>query len=92
MDNQGVINNNMNIDKQRDIAQELSSKLWTMCNQLRGTMEAYEFKNYILGLIFYKFLSDKTEKYMNDALKSDGVTYQEAWEDEEYRQDLIDES
>ena len=32
MDNQGVINNNMNIDKQRDIAQELSSKLWTMCN------------------------------------------------------------
>ena len=92
MDNQGVINSNMNIDKQRDIAQELSSKLWTMCNQLRGTMEAYEFKNYILGLIFYKFLSDKTEKYMNDALKSDGVTYQEAWEDEEYRQDLIDES
>lgn len=29
-----------------------------------GCMEAYEFKNYILGMIFYYYLSDRTEKYM----------------------------
>lgn len=81
-----------NITLQQDIAKELSNKLWKMANELRGTMEAYEFKSYILGLIFYKFLSDRTEKYMNDALKLDGITYQEAWEDEELRVELIDES
>lgn len=82
----------MNIKEQQALANELSSKLWKMANELRGTMEAYEFKSYILGLIFYKFLSDKTEDEMNEALKNDGITYQEAWEDEEIREDLIQES
>lgn len=84
--------NNMNIQEQQALAQELSSKLWKMANELRGTMEAYEFKSYILGLIFYKFLSDKTEKFMENLLRNDNTTYEEAWEDEEFRQDLIDES
>mgnify|MGYP003226149693 FL=1 len=84
--------NNMNIQEQQALAQELSSKLWKMANELRGTMEAYEFKSYILGLIFYKFLSDKTEKFMENLLRNDDITYEEAWEDEEFRQDLIDES
>ena len=84
--------NNMNIQEQQALAQELSSKLWKMANELRGTMEAYEFKSYILGLIFYKFLSDKTEKFMENLLRNDNTTYEEAWEDEEFRQDLIEES
>ena len=45
---------------------ELCNKLWAMANALRGNMEAYEFKNYILGMIFYYYLSDKTEKYMEN--------------------------
>lgn len=36
---------------------ELCYKLWAMANALRGNMEAYEFKNYILGMIFYYYLS-----------------------------------
>ena len=43
---------------------ELCNKLWSMANALRGNMEAYEFKNYILGMIFYYYLSDRTEKYI----------------------------
>ena len=39
---------------------ELCNKLWAMANALRGNMEAYEFKNYILGMIFYYYLSDRT--------------------------------
>lgn len=50
---------------------ELCNKLWAMANALRGNMEAYEFKNYILGMIFYYYLSDRTEKYMTNLLKDD---------------------
>ena len=44
------------INEQKKLASELGGKLWAIANDLRGTMEAYEFKNYILGLIFYKHL------------------------------------
>ncbi len=64
---------------------ELCNKLWAMANALRGNMEAYEFKNYILGMIFYYYLSDKTEKYMVNLLKDDGISYEEAWADPEYK-------
>ena len=59
---------------------ELCNKLWAMANALRGNMEAYEFKNYILGMIFYYYLSDRTEKYMANLLKDDGIGYEEAWQ------------
>lgn len=71
---------------------ELCNKLWTMANALRGNMEAYEFKNYILGMIFYYYLSDRTEKYMENLLKDDNITYENAWENEEYKEAVIEES
>jgi type I restriction enzyme M protein len=70
----------------------LHTKLWKMANDLRGNMEANEFKNYILGMIFYRHLSDNTLAFMNDLLKDDGITYQEAWENEDYRQALAEEA
>ncbi|MBS3545251.1 type I restriction-modification system subunit M N-terminal domain-containing protein, partial [Staphylococcus aureus] len=42
----------------------------------------------ILGLIFYRFLSEKAEQEYADALAGEDITYQEAWADEEYREDL----
>lgn len=71
---------------------ELCNKLWSMANVLRGNMEAYEFKNYILGMIFYYYLSDRTEKYMAKLLKDDNKTYQQAWDDPEYKEAVIEES
>lgn len=41
-------------------------------------MDASKFKDYILGIIFYRFLSEKTEKYMEEILKNDGITYADA--------------
>ena len=41
---------------------ELEKRLWAIANELRGNMGADEFRNYILGLIFFKFLSEKIEK------------------------------
>ncbi len=71
---------------------ELCNKLWAMANALRGNMEAYEFKNYILGMIFYYYLSDRTEQYMAKLLKDDGITYEDAWKDEEYKEAIVEES
>ena len=67
----------------------LCTKLWAMANVLRGNMEAYEFKNYILGMIFYYYLSDRTEKYMAKNLKHDGMTYEEAWKNSEYTEQVV---
>ena len=71
---------------------ELCTKLWSMANALRGNMEAYEFKNYILGMIFYYYLSNRTEEYMAKLLKDDNISYEEAWKDEEYRAAIVEES
>lgn len=69
---------------------ELHTQLWAMANDLRGSMDASEFKNYILGLFFYRYLSDKLLRFVNEELKDDEITYIEAWNNEEFKQDIID--
>lgn len=66
-------------------ANKLSQALWAIANELRGQMDASEFKNYILGVIFYRYLSERTELYMKELLENDGVTYEEAFADDDYR-------
>lgn len=61
--------------------QQLASKIWKSANKLRSKIEASEYKDYILGFIFYKFLSDKEERF----LRKDG------WEDDDFKE-LTEES
>ena len=76
-------------EKQKTQQAELHKKLWAIANDLRGTMDASEFRNYILGLIFYRYLSEKTEKIVvDDFLAVDKISYQKAFEDEELREGL----
>lgn len=42
----------------------ITSKLWDMANELRGTMDASEYKNYILAFMFYRYLSEHQEEYL----------------------------
>lgn len=77
----------MAIDTEKVQAQaaELSASLWDISNTLRGGMDSSEFKNYILGTMFYRNLSERTEDYMQEILKDDGLTYEEAFADPDYR-------
>lgn len=45
--------------------QQLASKIWESANKMRSKIEANEYKDYILGFIFYKFLSEKEESYLD---------------------------
>ncbi|MFM8899568.1 MAG: type I restriction-modification system subunit M, partial [Burkholderiales bacterium] len=53
--------------------QQLAAKIWESANQMRSKIEANEYKDYILGFIFYKYLSDKLVRYA----KSQGFSDQE---------------
>ena len=73
-----------------ELQQRLRSQLWTVANTLRGNMSASDFMYFSLGFIFYKYLSEKIEMYVNDALKEDKLTFLQAWKnnDEELKTEL----
>lgn len=53
--------------------QKLANRIWESANKMRSKIEANEYKDYILGFIFYKYLSDKEIRF----LKSKGATIEE---------------
>lgn len=57
--------------------QILHKQLWNIANELRGKMGADEFRDYILGFIFYKYLSDKAVKFANELLDGEGIAFTE---------------
>ncbi len=54
---------------------QLNQQLWNIANTLRGKMDADEFRDYILGFIFYKYLSERMELFANKILEADKITY-----------------
>jgi Type I restriction-modification system methyltransferase subunit len=55
----------------------LEKQLWNIANELRGKMDADEFRDYILGFIFYKYLSKKINLFADKLLKEDNLLYTE---------------
>ncbi len=61
--------------------QNLKQQLWNIANELRGKMGADEFRDYILGFIFYKYLSEKQRHFADRILTQDGIKYKDIDED-----------
>ena len=72
-----------------ELQQKLRTQLWTVANTLRGNMSASDFMYFTLGFIFYKYLSEKIEMYIDGELEADEMTFKEAWASDE--QELKDE-
>ncbi|GGE21612.1 type I restriction-modification system subunit M [Psychroflexus salis] len=58
-----------------DHKKQLETQLWNIANELRGKMDADEFRDYILGFIFFKYLSEKMHIYADEVLKDDGLQF-----------------
>ncbi|MFT6841496.1 MAG: type I restriction enzyme M protein [Psychroserpens sp.] len=79
-----------------DQKKQLEQQLWNIANTLRGKMNADEFRDYILGFIFYKYLAEKMDLYANGILKSDGIKFtdikEETTEGKEYIEAIKEEA
>lgn len=74
---------------------QLEQQLWNIAVTLRGNMKADDFRDYILGFIFYKYLSEKMESYANEILSVDGIRYSDVvgkTDENEYLDAIKDES
>ena len=60
-----------------DQKKKLQAQLWKIADELRGNMNADEFRDYILGFIFYKYLSEKMLVYANNILSEDEIKYKD---------------
>lgn len=50
----------------------LHSTIWRIANDLRGSVDGWDFKQYVLGILFYRFISENLSSYINDTQKESG--------------------
>jgi type I restriction enzyme M protein len=67
----------------------LEQKLWNIANELRGKMNADEFRDYCLGFIFFKYLSEQLHTFANSILAEDGIDFLEIDEETEDGQEML---
>ena len=62
----------MNNKKERE-REELHKIIWKIANELRGSVDGWDFKQYVLGLLFYRFISENIENYVNENQRKAGI-------------------
>jgi len=72
--------------------QVLEKQLWGIANLLRGKISADDYRDYILGFIFYKYLSEKQYLYANELLEGEAVTDYKLVDDPEILDAIKEES
>ncbi|MFP5273345.1 type I restriction-modification system subunit M [Coleofasciculus sp.] len=73
-----------------DQKKKLETQLWNIADQLRGKMNADEFRDYCLGFIFYKYLSERQHLYANEILAEDEIDFLDIDEDSEDGQEYLE--
>ena len=78
-------------EQERD---ELHRTIWGIANDLRGSVDGWDFKQYVLGMLFYRYISENFANYINDGEREAGdADFDYAWlsdsDAEQARDDLI---
>ncbi len=60
---------------------ELHKSIWQIANQLRGSVDGWDFKQYVLGMLFYRFISENLTRYINDIEPNKDFQYAEMSDD-----------
>ena len=71
---------------------QLDAQLWGIANLLRGKVDPDDYRDYILGFIFYKYLSEKQHLYANELLQGESVTDFELVKDQDTLDAIQEES
>jgi type I restriction-modification system DNA methylase subunit len=58
------IKNKTNVGKEQERT-ELHRAIWQIANDLRGSVDGWDFKQYVLGILFYRFISENLTNYIN---------------------------
>lgn len=69
---------------------QLRDALWKIANDLRGKMDADEFRDYILGFIFFRYLSERMHLYADGILAPDGLSYTDIREGSDEGEEILD--
>ncbi len=51
---------------------ELHKTIWRIANDLRGSVDGWDFKSYVLGILFYRFVSENLTSYLNEQERNAG--------------------
>ena len=54
--------------------QELFKSIWAIANELRGSVDGWDFKQYVLGMLFYRYISENIANYINTKMRKAGYT------------------
>ena len=54
--------------------QELFKTIWSIANSLRGSVDGWDFKQYVLGMLFYRYISENITSYINRLQREAGVS------------------
>ena len=73
-----------------DQKKQLETQLWNIADSLRGKMNADEFRDYCLGFIFYKYLSERLYLYANEILAEDEIDFLDIDEDSEEGKEYLE--
>ena len=53
---------------------ELHKTIWGIANDLRGSVDGWDFKSYVLGMLFYRYISENITNYINKGERETGDT------------------
>ena len=63
----------MDVRKEQE-REELHKAIWNIANDLRGSVDGWDFKQYVLGIMFYRYISENIANYINEGEHEAGNT------------------